>query len=126
MHHEKIKNILSLSSEDRYGYFIRKVADFEEVWIIKDQNSFVTLGDKDEQVSIPVFPEQQFAELFLTDSWSSYSVENMNLTDFMNWLDTLQEDSIAIAGFPNTDFNSVIVTAEEMKNHLLYEIDQYE
>lgn len=32
MNNSRIKNIVNLSAAERYGYFIRKVSDFEEVW----------------------------------------------------------------------------------------------
>jgi hypothetical protein len=126
MHPDKIRNILNLSSQDRYGYFIRKVADVEEVWLIKVGNSFLMLGDKQEDVIIPVFPEQQFANILLTGDWKSYLTEMMEVHDFIDWLDELEEQNIKIAAFPKEDLQSVVVKADEMKNHLLYELQQYE
>lgn len=37
MNNSRIKNIVNLSAAERYGYFIRKVSDFEEVWGLKDK-----------------------------------------------------------------------------------------
>ena len=126
MHPDKIKNVLNLSSEDRYGYFIRKVADSEEVWIIKEEGKYVTLGDDSEQIIIPVFPEKEFADLLLNDDWEKCTVEKLDLHMFMDWLDELQQDEVKIAGFPKNDFKAVVVEPEEMKNHLLFELQQYE
>jgi hypothetical protein len=126
MHPDKLKNILNLSPQDRYGYFIRKVADTEEVWMIKESEEYVTLGDNDEQVTIPVFPEKEFAELLLTDDWSNCTVETLDVRQFMEWLDKLQQEKVKIAAFPTEDFNAVVVKPDEMKNHLLYELQQYE
>jgi hypothetical protein len=126
MHPNKLKNIYKLSPEERYGYFIRQVADSNEVWLIKDGDKFVTLGDKNEQITIPVFPEKEFADLLLTDDWANCSVELLDLNKFMDWLDQLQQDKVKIAGFPKDDFNAIVVEPEEMKNHLLYELQQYE
>jgi len=53
MHPDKLKSIQDLSPQDRYGYFIRKVADFEEVWLIHDDGQYVTLGDKENQIAFP-------------------------------------------------------------------------
>jgi hypothetical protein len=36
-------------------------------------------------------------------------------------LDDLQKQQIKLAGFPNSNLNAVMVSAEEMKDHLLYE-----
>lgn len=100
MHPDKIKNVFNLSPKDRYGYFIRKVADSEEVWLIKDGDSFPTLGDNEEKITIPVFPEKEFASLLLKDDWKSFLVEMMEVHAFIDWLDQLEEQDIKIAGFP--------------------------
>jgi hypothetical protein len=126
MHPDKQINILNLSPQDRYRYFIRKVADFEEVWLIHENGQYVTLGDKEEQIAIPVWPEKEFAELMLTDDWKTYTVENMDVHDFVEWLDTLEEEGNKVAGFPDIELKGVVVTADEMKNHLIYELQQYE
>ena len=125
-HPDKLKNVFNLLTEERYVYFIRYVADCEEVWLIKDREKFVTLGDKNEQITIPVFPEKQYADLFLTDRWSNCSVEALNLNKFMDLLDQLQQYNVKIAGFPKDDFIAIVVEPEEMKNHLLYELQRYE
>lgn len=126
MHPEKQNNVLGLSSQDRYGYLIRKVADFEVVWLIHDNGQYVTVGDIEEQYAIPVWPEKEFAELMLTDDWKGYNVESKDVHDFVDWLDTLEQEGYKIAGFPNIDMKGVLVPAVEMKNHLIYELQKYE
>jgi hypothetical protein len=125
MHPDKQKNILNLSPQDRYGYFIRKVADFEEVWLIHDNGQYLTLGAREEQIAIPVWPEKEFAELMLSDEWRDYAVQCIELHDFIEWLDTLKEDGYKIVGFPSSDLKGVVVSADELKNHLIYELQQY-
>ena len=126
MHSDKQNNVLNLSPQDRYGYFIRKVADLEEVWLIQSNGQYVTLGDKDKQIAIPVWPEKAFAELMLTDDWKRHVVESMEVHAFIDWLDRLEEQGYRIAGFPSTNLQGVVVSADEMKNHLIYELQQYE
>lgn len=126
MHSSKMDNILNLSAEDRYGYFIRKVADFEEVWLIKDQDGYAIFGDQENKTTIGVFPEKEFAVLFLTDTWSNCVLESKDLNVFMEWLDKLENDKIQIAGFPNKDLKTIVVEPKEMKSHLLFELQQYD
>ena len=126
LHPDKQKNILSLSPQERYGYFIRNVADFEEVWLIHDNGQYVTVGDKEEQIAIPVWPEKEFAELMLTDDWKGYAVQCLDVYDFIDRLESLEQEGYRIAGFPSTNLNGVVVSADEMKNHLIYELQQYE
>jgi hypothetical protein len=126
MHPDKLKNISSLTAIDRYGYFIRTVANFQQVWLIQGNSQYVTLGDNSEEVSIPVWPEMEFAELLLTADWKDFAVQSIEVHEFIDWLDDLQSENIRVAGFPLGDLNAVVVSANEMKNHLLYELQQYE
>jgi len=85
MNPHKINNIKQLSPQERYGYLIRKVADSQEIWLIHENGKYVTLGDSAENVSIPVWPEKEFAETMLNDDWKEYSIECLNVQDFIDW-----------------------------------------
>lgn len=126
MNQQKINNIFALESKERYGYLLRKVADFEIIYLISDnEDKYVMIGSDGVSV-LPVWPEKEFAELFLTDDWKSYKVVEYNIHDFMDWLVDLEKEKVDLAGFPNSEFNTVHVTAVDMKNHLLFELSQYE
>jgi hypothetical protein len=126
MNQQKINNIFALDSKERYGYLLRKVADFETIYLIVDnENKYVMIGSNDLSV-IPVWPEKEFAELFLADNWKEYKVVEYDIHDFMEWLTDLEKEKVDLAGFPNLDFNTVHISAEDMKNHLLFELSQYE
>jgi len=121
----KIKNIFALKPKDRYGYFLRKVADFRKVFLIVDRNGKFVLIGSDKFEAIPVFPEKEFAKLFLIGDWKKYKVVKYSIDDFFKLLENLSENGILIAGFPNLDLKTVTPTPEEVKNHLLFEIDKY-
>lgn len=126
MNQQKIDNVFALESAERYGYLIRKVADFETIYLIADnEDNYVLIGSDDVSV-LPVWPEKEFAELFLTGDWKNYHVVEYNITEFIEWLDDLETEKIELAGFPNLNFKTIQVSAIEMKNHLLYEISRFE
>ena len=83
------------------------------------------IGSNDLSV-IPVWPEKEFAELFLTEDWKNYKVVEYDIHDFMGWLTDVEKQNVELAGFPDLDFNTVHVSAVDMKNHLLFELSQYE
>jgi hypothetical protein len=127
MNSHKHQNIFNLPAKERYGYFVRKVADFQTIWLIRDEEGIVMLGgDEDHSQSIPVWPEKEFASLLLTGDWESCRLEEMPLDEFLLWLDELQKESTQIATFPKEGLQSIVVNAEEMKAHLLHELEQYE
>lgn len=126
MNQQKINNIFALNPKERYGYLLRKVADFKTIYLIADnEEKYVMIGSNDFSV-IPVWPEKEFAELFLTEDWKNYKVVEYDIHDFMEWLTDLEKENVELAGFPNSDFNTVHVSALDMKNHLFFELSQYE
>ena len=126
MNQQKINNIFALDSKERYGYLLRKVADYETIYLNADnEDKHVMIGSNDLSV-ISVWPEKEFAELFLTDDWKNYKVVEYDILDFMELLTDLEKEKVNLAGFPNSDFNTVHVSAMDMKNHLLFELSQYE
>ena len=126
MNQQKTNNIFVLDSKERYGYLLRKVADFETIYLITDnEDKYVMIGSNDLSV-LPVWPEKEIAELFLTDNWKNYKVVEYNIHDFIEWLTDLEKENVKLAEFPNSYFNTVHVSKMDMKNHLLFELNQYE
>jgi hypothetical protein len=55
MHENKILNLLSLSTEDRYTYFIRHCADFEQVWgLVVGEDNWVIFKDNEGDKIFPL------------------------------------------------------------------------
>jgi len=126
MHKKQLENVFNLNSKERYGYLIRKIADFEQVFLIADINGdYVTCGTDNEMI-IPIWPELEFAQELIKTEWKNCIVKMVELTNFMNWMDNLETENYLIGGFPNQQLNSIIVKPTEIKNHILFECRQYE
>ncbi|EAQ51298.1 DUF2750 domain-containing protein [Leeuwenhoekiella blandensis] len=126
MSNKKVENILNLKASDRYAYLVRKVADFEQLFLISDKNgNYVTCGTE-ETKCIPVWPELDFAREFLNSDWRDFNVVMIELNIFLDWLDRLEMEGYFIGGFPNREFNAIVVKPNEMKSHLIFECSQYE
>lgn len=78
---KKIENILKMSEDERYDYFIRKVADFEQIWGLSN-DGWALLGDKDGNQILPLWPEKEFAELCAIDQWVEYKPQIIELENF--------------------------------------------
>ena len=126
MNPHQLRNVFSLPAAERYGYLIRKVADFEIIYLITDSNGDCVRLGADKLETIPVWPEEEFAQQFLTSEWRNYVIKEMSIYDFIDWLDTLDKAEIQISGFPNLQLNTVHVSVVDMKNHIIHELNQYE
>ena len=127
MHDKKIQNVLSLPVKDRYGYFVRKVADFEKIWLTKnDKSQIQTIFIKDKIESIPVWPEKEFAELTLDGPRKNLRAEAMDLYEFLDWLISLEQEGYKIAVFPLPDLTSIMTDPSILKEHIETECEEYE
>jgi hypothetical protein len=126
MHIKQLETVFKLEPKERYGYLIRKVADFEKVFLIADkEGNYVTCGT-DNSVVIPIWPELEFAQELIKTEWENCVVKMVELNKFIMWMDKLETENHLIAGFPNQKLNSIIVKPIEIKNHLIYECQKYE
>ncbi len=126
MNTQKFEKVIGLSAKERYGYLIRRAADFEQVFSIADEfGELVTLSDE-ELESIPVWPEPEFAEAFIIDEWKGFNIKKIDLDRFYMLLESLEKDGTYVSGFPNKELNAVVVQPSEIKSHLIFECQQYE
>ncbi|WP_252091313.1 DUF2750 domain-containing protein [Pseudomonas sp. MWU13-3659] len=125
MHDKKLKNISSLMAEERLGYFVRKVSDFEQVWGLYD-DGWATSGLNGKEV-VPFWPEKEFAELCAKDEWKGFSPCLIPMSDFLNkWLPGMHADSRLCQIFPVPSDGGVVMTATKLEEALREELEQYE
>jgi hypothetical protein len=104
MNKNKIENVIMLSLEDRYSYFVQKVTDFEEVWGIYHDNGWAVMSDNNSNMVIPFWPEEEFALLCCTEQWEGYVPKAISLNDFMNkWLPGMEKDHRMVNVFLTAD-----------------------
>ena len=126
MNPKKLQNVLMMTDGKRLDYLIRKVADFEEIFLIYEaMNSMCTITVNGQEC-IPVFPEREFAENFKNLNPQYKKVKNLPLNDFFEWLDKSNSGEMRFAVFPDNELNASIVSASDLKDSLLEECEQYE
>lgn len=126
MNKAKLENVLKLSAEERYSYFIRKVADIEELWGLYD-DGWALLADNYNNEVIPFWPESDFAQICAIDKWTSYKPKSIDIKSFINaWLKGMKIDNKKVGVFYTPQGKGIIVDPEELKKDLEKELEQYE
>jgi hypothetical protein len=88
-----LESVFKLESKERYGYLIRRVADFEEIFLITDKKgNYISCGNDKEKI-IPIWPELEFAQELIKTEWKKCIVKKVELDEFMNWLDKLETEN---------------------------------
>ena len=83
---KEFENVLRLRPEKRYEYFIKKVADWQEIWSLW-KDGWVLMGDANHTEIVPVWPHPMFAEAFAVGEWLGYEPKRIGLDDWLTkWL----------------------------------------
>lgn len=125
MNEKKYQNIIELNNEERYGYLVRKVADFETLFLIYGKFWQTNKSNINGIECVLIFPEKNFAEKHIK-SEKPKSVKKKDLYKFINWLEKDKSNELNLAVFPNLKNEARIVNSSELKNDLLKECEQYE
>jgi hypothetical protein len=123
---QQIDNVLSLPAADRYGHFIRRVADWEELWGLKSEQGWVTVRGDGGSKCLPLWPHPDYAKLSVAPEWREAVPERIELSRFMSWLHQIEQDGYLIAVFPTPAGLGVVVKPEQIRVHLAAECEQYE
>ena len=119
--------VLELDGPSRYSHFISKVADWQEVWSLKNQDGYVTICDDRENKGIPFWPHPNYAGALAKDEWENCHPHKIDLSEFLNiWLPGMQTDNLIVAVFPTPKSKGIIVEPLKLKEDLLTESEQYE
>lgn len=121
----KVNNVINSSAEERYSYFIRKVADFEEVWGLYNEG-WAMLEDNKEQNIIPFWPEEAFAQLCAEGVWESYQPKPIELNNFIEkWLPGMEKDGKSAGIFYNPEGKGIVVQPDKLLGAIQEELEQY-
>ncbi|TDL92418.1 DUF2750 domain-containing protein [Vibrio vulnificus] len=108
MNHKEVEVVKNLPAPRRYEYFIKKVADFEEVWGLFNDGWAISKDD-DGNSLMPFWPKKEFANLCAVGDWENYQAEKIELDEFIQeWLPGLKEDDINPSIFWNNVDSAVL------------------
>ena len=93
---KETEHVLKVDNRKKYEYFIKKTADYEEVWALRDKDGWATLG-LDEKVYFPVWAKKEYADLCVSEEWEGYHSEPVDIYEFVEeWIVRLKQEGIRI------------------------------
>jgi hypothetical protein len=117
---DQLKQVLELTGEERYDYFLTQVLEEREIWIlVNSDNRFLKIESEDgDDAHLPVWPSAEFAAGYVNDA-DGLSAKSISLPDFFNkWVPGLTKDGLNIGVFPGLDKTVWITEPEELKRDL--------
>nr|WP_268994069.1 DUF2750 domain-containing protein [Janthinobacterium sp. FW305-128] len=112
-------------SAERHGYFVRKVADTQEVWGLY-HDGWAT-AQADGKVAIPFWPEAAYAQACASGEWEHFQPRAIALDDFLSkWLLGMAGNGQLASVFPVPQGRASIAAPDDLRRDLQYESEQYE
>jgi hypothetical protein len=56
-------SVLALAPEQRYEHFVKRVADWRELWVLLNKEGLCLLGDEEGHEILPVWPHEVYARV---------------------------------------------------------------
>ena len=127
MHENKILNLLSLSTEDRYTYFIRHCADFEQVWgLVVGEDNWVIFKDNEGDKIFPLWPHIELAELYCFEKHKKLGAkpQAINLEAFIQkCIPDMISGGVYFGAFYDGNRQGLVVTGDKLRWDLIEEIN---
>jgi hypothetical protein len=121
----EIQAVIALPGPKRYEYFIKAIADTEEVWGLYHEGWALAATDEGQQV-FPVWPFREYTLLCAVSEWKDYKPEVFTLEDFMNeLLPKLKRDGILLGIFYTPSNKGITLSIDQILSDLNLELDKY-
>ena len=125
MHPEKFKQVAGLPSAERHAYFVRKVADTQQVWGL--YHAGWATAQVDGKVAIPFWPEAAFAQACAGGDWMDFRPRAIALDDFLTkWLHGMAGNDQLASVFAVPQGSASVVAPADLLADLREEVRHYE
>jgi len=127
MSDDSLEYILQMNCEERYDYFLSKVGEEKEVWIlVNEEKQFLKIYAEDERFEyLPVWPSPEFAIDYAKES-KDLSPKSISLPElFKKWIPGLKKDGLEIGVFPGLDADVWVTAPSELQNDLQDELSAF-
>lgn len=124
---QEYESVIVLSGAKRYSYFVKKTADWEKVWSLRNQDGWVLAADTTGLQLVPVWPHERYAQACLTQKWQDCKPAAIDLEAWMQrWIPDMIRDGRRVAVFPTPNDKGIVVEPTRLQNDIGDECEQYE
>lgn len=89
LHEKHFANVLAQSSNDRLWYFIHKVADWGEIWGVRDDQGWLVPIAQEDLEYFPVWPHPEFAQTTANEWFPGHKAQEID------WSPSLMRDCLS-------------------------------
>jgi hypothetical protein len=128
MNEEEFRAVTALAPGERYNHFVKRVAEWERVWVLaSDTGGLVQNEDDEGRGYLAVWPHPRYAEACATDEWAATEPAEIGIDEWtIEVLPSLAAEGTMLVVFPTPDQQGFVVPPEGMKEDIESELSLYE
>lgn len=122
---EEINNVLHLSGEKKYKYFLNFVCDSEKAWGLYN-DGWALAADDNGQVVFPLWPAKLYAKMASADKWADYKPKSISLKNLVEKLaHNLDKDLLLFGVFYTPNNKGIVISPLELAEDICNELEKY-
>lgn len=120
------ENIKNLKPFDRYKFFIKRIADYQELWTIINKSKKLALAHVDDNTMVSFWPMKDFIKDNLDGNWKDCKPLKIDL-DYLEEkvIPLILENNYLINIFPIDGKSGFVVNIDEFVRDLNEELEKY-
>ncbi|MCL2225552.1 MAG: DUF2750 domain-containing protein [Defluviitaleaceae bacterium] len=124
---KEINAMMKKSGRDRYIYSVKRIADQEIAWSLKNGDGTVRTVDEEGNDYFYIWPFKEYALRCAVGEWAGFGLHRISLDDLLNViLPNLSADGTQVAVFKSLNDPSITsVSADDFLNNILHERSQF-
>jgi hypothetical protein len=127
VHPKEIERVSMLSPKERYIYFLKRVADSEEFYSLKNNENEFIISELEGNLLFPMWSAKEFAKNCLVDGWENHKIISLNLDDLEEEIfDLIAKEKYLLNIFPVKEKTGFIVDLDEFARDLSNELKNYQ
>lgn len=124
---QEYEAVLKLDGPARYDHLIKRIADSEELFSLRDGSGWFLAGADDGRDLHPVWPHPRYAAACAIGNWAGAQATAIPIDEWLDsWLPRMEADGRAVAAFPTPANRGPVVEPSQMREDLETELSRYE
>jgi hypothetical protein len=117
--------LLATPGAKRYDHFVNRAADWEEVWLLEQEEDNWALTTSDEGDALAVWPHPRYAEACAVGEWDDRRPAMVPVEEFIDdVVPQLLADGVSVSVFPRPQGGGVLVGPRKLRSDLEGAISQ--
>ena len=127
MNPQQYEAVLALSSADRSSHFVGKVADWEQLWGVRNGEGWLVPVTPENIEYFPVWPHPEYAQKMTDEHFPGHNAVEISLDEFISsWLPKFEKDNVKVGVFPNKEWVFWVMEPNDLLECLKEECALYE